>query len=163
VEAGLSQETRDTLHLEITPSVTEIGTVAGSRASLRQVVANLLINAAESIQSAGTAPGRVIVTADYEDLHGQSMVGLRFADNGGGIDPDHLGRLFERGFSTKNREGSGYGLHWSANTVHALGGQLSAESAGVGSGACMHMLLPPAENQAPKTTATDKEHDGYRN
>lgn len=163
VEAELSPETRDTLHVEITPSLTEIGTVAGSRAALQQVVANLLINAAESIQSAGTATGRVIVTVEHEDLHGQSMVGLRFADNGGGIDPDHLGRLFERGFSTKNREGSGYGLHWSANTVQALGGQCSAESAGVGSGACIHVLLPLAGNPAQKITETDKDHDGLRN
>ncbi|TKB23112.1 HAMP domain-containing protein [Desulfopila sp. IMCC35006] len=163
VEAGLSPETRDALHLEITSSVTDIGTVAGSRAALQQVVANLLINAAESIQSTGTAPGRVIVTAEHEDLHGQSMVGLRFVDNGAGIDPDHLGRLFERGFSTKNREGSGYGLHWSANTVQALGGRLSVESAGVGSGACLHVLLPVAENRAQKITETDKDHDGLRN
>jgi len=154
VEAGLSPETRDTMHLEITPSVTEIGAVAGSRAALHQVVANLLINAAESIQSAGTAPGRVIVTAEHEDFHAQSMVGLRFTDNGGGIDPDHLGRLFERGFSTKNREGSGYGLHWSANTVQALGGSISFENVETGSGACVHMLLPRAE----KTTETNKEY-----
>ena len=123
VAAGLTPDFKTALHLEITPSVTEIGLVAGSRAALQQVVANLLINGAESILSAGTAPGCLTVTAEYEELQGQKMVGLRFVDNGGGIDPDHLGRLFERGFSTKNREGSGYGLHWSANTVQALGGQ----------------------------------------
>ncbi len=157
VEAGLSREVRDAMHIEITSSVTEIGAVAGSRAALQQVVANLLINAAESIQSADIVPGCVRVTAAYEELQGQAMVGFRFTDNGSGIDPDHYGRLFERGFSTKKREGSGFGLHWSANTVQTLGGRISAESEGIGRGTCMHLLLPPAENLVQKNIGTAEE------
>ncbi|MCP4343203.1 MAG: HAMP domain-containing protein [Desulfobulbaceae bacterium] len=145
VETGLSPDIQDTLHVEVTANVAKAGAVAGSRAALQQVVTNLLINAAESIQSSGSVPGSVTVTAEREDRQGKSMVVLCFADNGGGIDPGHLGRLFERGFSTKGREGSGYGLHWSANTVQALGGRLSAKSDGIGSGACMFVLLPAAE------------------
>jgi sensor histidine kinase regulating citrate/malate metabolism len=38
-------------------------------------------------------------------------VHLRFADNGADIQAEHIGRLFQRGFSTKVRDASGYGLH----------------------------------------------------
>lgn len=152
VAIGLSPTTKDAMDLEISPSVTEIGTVAGSRAALQQVVANVLINAAESIQSAGTVSGRVIVTAEQEEFHGQSMVGLRFTDNGAGIDPDHLGQLFARGFSTKNRQGSGYGLHWSANTVNALGGNICFENSNDGQGACVCMRLRRAEKIAASSS-----------
>ena len=61
--AGLRPDFKTALQLEITPGVTEIGPVAGSRAVLQQVVTNLLINAAESIQAAGTGSGYVTVTA----------------------------------------------------------------------------------------------------
>lgn len=144
VEVELRQELQDTLHIEVTPSVAESGAVAGSHAALQQVVANLLINAAESVRSAGKAPGCLTITAEQENIQGQKMVGLRFTDNGAGIDHEHQNRLFERGFSTKNREGSGYGLHWSANTLQALGGRISIENVKVGCGACVHMLLPLA-------------------
>ena len=146
VAAGLTPDFKTALHLEISPSVTEIGLVAGSRAALQQVVANLMINSAESILSAGAAAGSLIVTAQYEQFHGRKMVGLSFVDNGDGIDPEHINQLFERGFSTKHREGSGFGLHWSANTIQALGGQILIESGGRGQGTTLRVLLPSAEN-----------------
>ncbi|TKB09681.1 CHASE4 domain-containing protein [Desulforhopalus sp. IMCC35007] len=153
--AGLSPEIKDVLEVIVTPSVTEAGPVTGSRVALQQVVTNLLINAAESIQSTGKGPGRVTITAELKDIQEQSMVDFLFTDNGAGMDGELIERLFERGYSSKNREGSGYGLHWSANTVQALGGQIFAESAGVGSGACMHVLLPSADNQG--TSAPDSD------
>ena len=162
-EAGLSPELKNALHIEVTPSVIDIGAVAGARAALQQVVANLLINAAESIQSTGAEPGSITVTAELEEFQGQTMAGLRFADNGSGIDADLQEKLFERGFSTKNREGSGHGLHWSANTVQALGGIISAKSNETGSGICMHVVLPLAENLAQKNIEADKDQDGSRN
>ena len=52
--------------------------------------------------------------------------------------------LFERGFSTKKEQTGGLGLHWCANSVAALAGRMSAESAGPGAGAAFHVLLPVA-------------------
>lgn len=163
VEAGLSPDIKDTIQIEIAPDVAEISTVSGSRAALQQIVTNLLINAAESIQAAATVPGHITVTAERQELQGQPMVGFHFTDNGAGIDPDHLGRLFEQGFSTKNREGSGYGLHWSSNTLHALGGRITTESGGIGSGACVSILLPAREDYTQQTSDTLKDHDGLQN
>jgi signal transduction histidine kinase len=79
------------------------------------------------------------------------MVHLQVADNGVGIDPTQLTRIFERGFSTKTRA-SGLGLHWCAVTAMAMDGRLYAESAGIGQGACLHLLLPRAPDRpAPAT------------
>lgn len=143
-EIGLSPEFRDVMKIEITDSIAECGEVIGARAALLQVVANVLINAAESIITAGNNAGCITVTAVRKDFQGQTMVAYSFIDNGAGVEPPHLSRLFERGFSTKTREGAGYGLHWSANTIQSLGGTMFVESAGVGHGAYISILLPPA-------------------
>jgi signal transduction histidine kinase len=96
-----------------------------------------------------------MVDARPEFSEGRAMVGVRVTDNGVGIPPDVLPRIFERGFSTKSRSSSGLGLHWCAVTATALGGQLQAESAGRGLGACLRLLLPQAELQpAPPVAAT---------
>ncbi len=132
---------RERLRIELAGDLGQLPPVRGSRVALQQVLSNLLINAAEAIGA--QQPGELQVEAALETLDGAALVHLRFTDNGAGIAPEHLAHLFERGFSTKAR-GSGMGLHWSANTVLALGGRLYAESAGAGRGACFHLLLPQA-------------------
>jgi sensor domain CHASE-containing protein len=129
--------------VEVDPSVNRVGEVFATRVALKQVVTNLLVNAAESILDSSVKGGRLLVCAASEQSDGRSMAHLCFEDNGGGIPAENLTRLFERGFSTKGR-GSGLGLHWSANTVTALGGRLYAESKGPGEGACLHLVLPLA-------------------
>ena len=153
--AGLSPEMRSAMEIEITPSVTETGTVAGTRAALQQVATNLLVNAAESILSTDAGKGKVTVKAAQEEADGQLATHLQIEDNGAGIQPENLERLFERGFTTKNRNGSGYGLHWSANTLKTLNGRITAQSEGVGHGACLHLWLPSSQESA--IPATDQE------
>jgi signal transduction histidine kinase len=137
-------ELRGRMTVELDSSVPHVRPVRVARVALQQVVSNLLINAAEAIgESGGRQPGRVEVSAYEEMLEGVRMVHLRFADNGHGIPAENVARIFERGFTTKPR-GSGMGLHWSANTVLALGGRIYAESDGPGLGACIHLLLPRA-------------------
>jgi signal transduction histidine kinase len=109
--SGLSAEMKATVWIGVDSSGAETGAVAGARAALLQLVTNLLVNAAESIQSAGPNAGQVTITAAPEKVQGQLMVHLRFADNGADIQAEHIGRLFQRGFSTKVRDASGYGLH----------------------------------------------------
>ena len=134
--------------LELDARLTTVGAMWGSRVAVQQILINLLKNAAEAIQEHSAPPGtgRITVDADIEFSAGRSMVHLRIADNGIGIAPEHALRLFERGFSTKARSSSGLGLHWCAVTAAAMNGQLHAESAGVGQGACLHLLLPHAES-----------------
>jgi signal transduction histidine kinase len=71
------------------------------------------------------------------------MLEWRFTDDGAGIAPEDLGRIFDKGFSTKpSSSNSGIGLHWCANTIQALGGAMRADSAGPGHGASIYVTLP---------------------
>jgi len=121
--------------------LTAAGNVLGSRVALQQVVSNLLINAAEAIATRDVGPGRLWIDA-RPAATGRDLVDVRFTDDGIGMDAGELNRLFERGFSTKKRSGSGLGLHWCAVTVHAMGGHMRAESPGHGHGCTMHLVLP---------------------
>lgn len=156
---GLLDE-RHLARLEIRrdPSVRRAGSAPLARVALQQVFANLMINAAEAVRPVEER-GLLVVRADPELLEGRRMLRLAFADDGVGIEAGHLALIFERGFSSKP-EGrrSGLGLHWSSNTLHALGGSIHAESAGPGRGAVFHVLIPwepaAATPAAPRVAAT---------
>lgn len=130
------------LVVEIDPVLAGLPAVRGNRVTLSQVIGNLLINAAESIRSAGIAAGKIEVTAAQETVDGKDMIHLEVRDNGGGIEPDVMASLFQRGFSTKRGMKGGIGLHWCANSVIAIGGRIHATSDGKGKGATFHLLLP---------------------
>jgi signal transduction histidine kinase len=66
---------------------------------------------------------------------------MTIRDTGIGIAPEHLARMFTRGFTTK-QDGNGIGLHSSMVTIHRLGGSLQAHSDGVGTGATFTLILP---------------------
>jgi sensor domain CHASE-containing protein len=151
VLANLPDATRSAMRVEIDPSLRRVGKVVAAPAALRQVVRNLLINAAESIRAAGLGAraGRVRLLGSTETLDGASVAHLCVQDNGAGIDPADLPRLFERGFTTK-AGGAGMGLHWSATTLASMQGRMYAESQGPGTGACVHLLIPLAKLEAER-------------
>jgi signal transduction histidine kinase len=75
------------------------------------------------------------------------MVRISVADNGIGISPENLTRIFGHGFTTR-KNGHGFGLHSGANAARELGGSLRAESAGLGHGARFELELPIAPDHA---------------
>lgn len=133
---------RDRLSIELEPGVAATGSFKAHRICLLQILGNLLTNAAEAIGEAGRDRGTVSVDASTEDVDGVPMVHLRVRDDGTGISAQDLGRIFERGFTTKSGSSRGTGLHWCANSVTAMRGRIFAESKGIGHGTCMHVLLP---------------------
>ncbi len=141
----LGNETQRTLKIEYDPSLQAVGDILGSPVALQQILINLLKNAAESIRVCTPAPdvGRIEVSAAAENRDQRAMIRLCVSDNGSGIAPENLSRLFKRGFSTKSRP-SGQGLHWCAITATALGGQITIDSAGTGHGATVSLWLPRA-------------------
>ena len=137
----LSPALQRSMTVETDPSLAALAPLRAPRIALQQVIANLLVNAAEAIAARGGS-GRVRVRAEPRAERGRSAVELRFEDDGVGLSEHDLARVFERGFSTKGRAGSGLGLHWCASTVHALGGSIRLESAGLGNGATVRLVLP---------------------
>jgi len=68
-------------------------------------------------------------------------VRIEIQDNGVGIAPELLTRIFQYGFSTR-KEGHGFGLHSSALAAQELGGSLLVHSEGPGRGATFILELP---------------------
>ena len=133
---------KEIVAIEIDATLSEVGSVKGHRISLKQIFGNLLLNAAESIQRKGLTQGKIGVRAAIEKINGNEMKHIRITDNGAGIEADVLERIFEQGFTTKQKGTSGIGLHWCANTINSMDGRIYAESEGSGKGACLHLLIP---------------------
>jgi signal transduction histidine kinase len=62
-------------------------------------------------------------------------------DNGVGIPPENLKRIFSHGFTTR-KSGHGFGLHSGANAARQMGGTLKADSDGPGKGSTFTLELP---------------------
>jgi two-component system, NtrC family, sensor kinase len=132
------------VEVKVAPGIEALPEVLGHPIVIAQILGNLVVNAAESIQETGRQSGRIEIDAGRETENGREVVHLTIKDNGNGIDPEVLKNLFGRGFSTKRAKTGGIGLHWSANSIAAMGGRVFAESNGVGRGASFHVLLPVA-------------------
>jgi sensor domain CHASE-containing protein len=134
---------RQRLRVDADPSLQRVGVVAVARSVLRLVLQNLIINAADAVRDAGKERGVLRVAAEIVGENGRDQLHLYCQDDGVGIPPEQLQRVFEQGYTTKSRDtNSGIGLHWCANVVASLGGRIWAVSEGRGSGAAMHLILP---------------------
>ena len=122
------------------------------------VLQNLIQNAAESAAQAGMLRVRLRFEAELTTTDGQQALRLRVRDDGAGIAAESLPKLFGKGYSTKPQAtNSGLGLHWCANTLHALGGGISAYSDGLGHGACFEIHLPLRAARAQDGVQEHKE------
>lgn len=133
------------LELVCEPSLGEVGAVMGRRHALLHIFTNLISNAIEAILRSERSGGRIVIGAEIDEAIFPGMVHVMVSDNGNGIARDEMGRIFERGYTTKDHDSSGIGLHWCANTLAAMQGRLFAESEGAGSGAVMHLLIPQSK------------------
>jgi two-component system cell cycle sensor histidine kinase/response regulator CckA len=136
----------------------EPGTVVlGDRATIGQVLMNLLTNASDAL---GDAPGEIRVRARrvtevdarWDGAQGAtvrpgSWVLVEVQDTGVGMDEATRGRVFEPFFSTKE-QGHGLGLAACLGIVAAHGGAVLVESE-PGRGSCFSLLLPASERAAP--------------
>jgi PAS domain S-box-containing protein len=107
---------------------------------LVQVLLNLVKNAVESMKGNDfhnktkelkIETGRIDDDNDF----------IRVVDNGCGIPTENHIKIFNHGFTTKEK-GHGFGLHASANAMTEMGGSLSAESDGENKGAAFTVKLP---------------------
>ena len=119
--------------------------VYAHRVGLLQVLGNIILNAYESIVRSGSPKGVIQVSATAEAVDDKEMIRLTVSDSGCGFDAQVREKIFQRGYSSKERGLSGLGLHWCANALAGMGGRIRAESSGVGNGADFHVLLPAAQ------------------
>ncbi len=108
----------------------------GDPSGLRQVCMNLLINAHQSIKGAG------IVEVTTSSAATDRMVAISIRDNGCGIEPGFMDRIWDPFFTTKEvGKGVGLGLALSYNIIRRHGGDIRVESR-VGEGAHFTVMLP---------------------
>ncbi|HVP37661.1 MAG TPA: ATP-binding protein [Candidatus Saccharimonadales bacterium] len=114
-------------------------------ARIQQVLMNLLSNAADALEEAGTADPRVVVRTGLDS--GGVTAHLEVADNGPGIAPENLSKVFEPRFSTKGLKGHGFGLATSFNILQGHRGRLTVASP-PGGGATFTMFLPVRQGKS---------------
>src|SRR5205823_3349917 len=92
----------------------------------------------QAVEAANRTDGRISIATKRV---GEEML-IEIADNGTGIDPEHLPKLFDPFFTTKEvGEGTGLGLSIVHNIVRAHGGRVEVVSQ-PGAGTCFRVYLP---------------------
>ncbi len=139
----VSPDLRRRIAIDLDRSLFTVGTLPLPRITLQQVFQNLVQNAAESVRDSGRDRGQLRISCVIEaGANDEQALTLRFADDGVGIRDEDLTRIFENGFSTKSPDTNhGIGLHWCANAVNALGGQIRADG-GARGGAVLSVTVP---------------------
>jgi two-component system NtrC family sensor kinase len=119
-----------TLHRDLALDLPPVAAVADE---LGQVFLNLVLNAVDAMPQGGT----LRVSSRLSD---DGRLEVTFTDSGPGIAPEHVERIFEPFFSTKE-EGTGLGLNISYQVVEQYGGEITVESV-IGEGATLTVWLP---------------------
>jgi signal transduction histidine kinase len=114
-------------------------TVLADPVALDQIVHNLILNALQALEQVPAAQRRLTLTVSAKDRRGEITV----ADNGPGIPPEVLPRLFEPFYSTR-KDGLGLGLSLCETLANGMGGTLDAANAPE-RGAVFRLQLPLAE------------------
>lgn len=107
------------------------------RDQIKQAFYNLIRNASQALGSGG----KLSIRTDLDD----EQVSVSFADNGRGIAPEQLGKVFEPYFTTK-KTGSGLGLLIVHRITREHGGEIEFESE-EGSGTTVTLYLPRHERR----------------
>jgi PAS domain S-box-containing protein len=129
---------RVSVHTSLAPDLTSI---SGDRVQLQQVIMNLVLNAVEAMGSVEEG-ARTLRVSTGRDGDGGILVAVR--DSGPGIDPEHLQKVFERFYTTKD-SGVGMGLAICRSIIEAHGGRLWAEP-NQPRGAVFQFTLPAQED-----------------
>lgn len=128
--------------IDVVRQLEPVTAIAGRPAELREVLTNLILNAADAMPHGG----RITVSAyDEQDAEDQpSAVIIEIADEGVGMSADVRSRIFEPFFTTKGEQGTGLGLAVSLGIVEGHGGQIEIESE-MGGGTRFTVRLPVRE------------------
>lgn len=118
---------------ELTPSVP---IVMIDKGQVRQVFMNIILNAADAMPHAG----EILIKSGFDDE--KKQVVAAFTDTGRGINKEHLGKIFDPFFSTK-QQGTGLGLSISYGIIERHGGTIEVDS-DPGKGSTFVVRLPSA-------------------
>ncbi|NOX53986.1 MAG: PAS domain S-box protein [Planctomycetes bacterium] len=124
--------------ISVTRDWDELPEVVIDRHRLLQILVNLLSNAKKAVEENERGGRNIVLRLRRKN---KNRVVIEVEDNGKGIEPENLTKIFSHGFTTRT-DGRGFGLHSAALNAKQLGGSLSAHSDGLGRGARFTLELP---------------------
>jgi two-component system cell cycle sensor histidine kinase/response regulator CckA len=141
----------------------DLWSVHADKGQISQVVNNLIINADQAMPEGGTITIRIrnlrVRHAEVPTLSSGEFVCIEVRDNGTGISPEDLKKIFDLYFTTK-KEGSGLGLASSYSIINNHNGTITVDSS-VGHGSIFRVYLPkstqPTQSAPKPKQAEEKE------
>jgi two-component system, sensor histidine kinase PhcS len=122
----LSNEWRDLVQIE--QKLADRQTIFANKNKLIQVLVNLLQNSLDALKEKKFTDGeKPTIWIEGRVENERSILSIR--DNGGGIDPKHLGKIFDPFFTTKDvGQGMGLGLSMCYSIAQEYGGKISVKT-----------------------------------
>jgi C4-dicarboxylate-specific signal transduction histidine kinase len=124
-------------HVEVIREFENVPPMNVEKHKILQILVNLVRNAKHACQESDRVDKRLTVRV----ADGDGRIKISMMDNGVGIPPENLTRIFNHGFTTR-KGGHGFGLHSGALAAKELGGSLTVHSDGPGQGAVFTLELP---------------------
>ena len=128
-------------HVMVVKQFAEVPSLLLDKHLVLQILVNLISNAKQAMDGTPDWPHQIALRVDIADLVGGGRLRISVEDNGEGIVPENLPRLFAHGFTTR-KNGHGFGLHSCVLAAKEMGGTLTARSDGLGKGAAFTLELP---------------------
>jgi signal transduction histidine kinase len=132
----------DRHNIKVIREFSEVPPVLTDKHKVLQILVNLIRNSKYACDDSGKDNKQITLRV----RNGDGRVKVSVIDNGIGIAPENLTRIFSHGFTTR-RDGHGFGLHSGAIAAKELGGALTAFSDGLGRGATFTLELPVNQPQ----------------
>jgi PAS domain S-box-containing protein len=128
--------------VEVERQFSSVPLIRVDRHKVLQILINLIRNAKYALDDVERLDKRLVISISAPN---ERYVHIVASDNGIGISPENLTRIFAHGFTTR-KGGHGFGLHSGAIAARSMGGAITVASAGIGQGATFTLELPIAVN-----------------
>ncbi|XMB47714.1 ATP-binding protein [Pseudomonas fluorescens] len=125
-------------HVTVVKAYAPVPEILGDKHRLLLIMVNLISNAKYAMDKLSERPRQITLAVESV---GDETLKISVKDDGEGIPPENMARIFTHGFTTR-KEGHGFGLHSCALAAVEMNGQLSAHSDGPGLGAVFTLTIP---------------------
>jgi C4-dicarboxylate-specific signal transduction histidine kinase len=142
----LSFDQSGTHGIDVVRDFAEVPSLVIEKHKVIEILENLLLNAKAACAESRRPDPRLTIRVAACD----SQISIGVSDNGIGILPENLPRIFTHGFTTK-KNGHGFGLHSAVLAAKAMGGALKVHSDGPGCGATFTLELPISSAETGET------------